>query len=90
MLENSIDNSEVRLRLACVPLQKVVVHLQLIGVLAALVWHELGVLLQDIADNEEELVNAEREGHLVCVSGRAVCHPAPAESVFWGGTGGLA
>jgi hypothetical protein len=24
------------------------------------------------------------------VSGRAVCHPAPAESVFWGGTGGLA
>jgi hypothetical protein len=27
----------------------------------------LGVLLQDIANNEEELVNAEREGHLVCV-----------------------
>jgi hypothetical protein len=64
--QDSIDNPEVRLRLVRVPLQEVVVHLQLIGILASLVGNELGVLLEDIADDEEELVNAERDSHLVC------------------------
>ena len=64
--QDSIDNPEVRLRLARVPLQEVVVHLQLIGILASLVGNKLGVLLEDITDDEEELVNAERDSHLVC------------------------
>jgi hypothetical protein len=64
VLENGIDNPEVRLRFAGISLQEIVVHFHLIGVLASLVGHKLGVLLQDVADDEEELVNAERERHL--------------------------